>query len=150
MSNSWSGYVDNLMNTRRMTAVGIFGPDGTEWAKSDPFPLTQADIKLVIAGLSDSSKLTSGLTVNGERYIFVRSDPGVSLLLKKGAGGIIAYKSTQSTIILFNGSLLFEQSHKKVQYATVHSCDCFQNASQGSAHRDEDCNRSNRNRLRFQ
>lgn len=99
MSNSWSGYVDNLMNTQRMTAVGIFGPDGTEWAKSDPFPLTTSDVKLVIAGLSDSSKMSNGLTVNGERYIFVRSDPGVSLLLKKGAGGVIAYKSTQSTII---------------------------------------------------
>jgi hypothetical protein len=50
----------------------------------------------VIASVNDSSKLANGLSVKGDKYILVRSDPGVSILLKKGASGLVAYKSTQS------------------------------------------------------
>jgi len=96
---SWSGYIDNLMATNHMTAVGIFGLDGSTWAASANYPLSLDGIKLIIASVNDSSKMAGGLTVGGERYILVRSDPGVSILLKKGASGVIAYKSTQSILI---------------------------------------------------
>jgi hypothetical protein len=65
--------------------------------------LSLDNIKLVIAAVNDSSKMANGLTVGGERYILVRSDPGVSILLKKGASGVVAYKSTQSIFqFIFN------------------------------------------------
>lgn len=96
---SWQGYVDNLMGTKHMTACGIFGLDGSPWATSTGFPLSADNIKLAIAGVSDSSKLANGLSVGADRYILVRADQGVSIMLKKGANGVVAYKSAQSVII---------------------------------------------------
>jgi len=51
----------------------------------------------VIAGLADPAKISNGLSVDKEtKYILIRSDPGVVLVLKKGVLGIVAYKSSQS------------------------------------------------------
>jgi hypothetical protein len=58
-------------------------------------------IKLIISSVADSSKMQNGLTVNGERYILVRSDPNISIMLKKGQNGVVAYKSSQSMRIFF-------------------------------------------------
>jgi profilin len=96
---SWQGYVDNLMATKHMTACGIFGLDGVQWGASTGYPLTTDNVKSVIAGIADSSKLQNGLNVGADRYILVRADPGVSIILKKGANGVVAYKSTQSIIV---------------------------------------------------
>jgi len=52
----------------------------------------------VIASVADAGKMSDGLTVGPDRYILVRSDPNVSIMLKKGPNGVVAYKSSQSTI----------------------------------------------------
>lgn len=96
---SWQGYVDNLMSTNHMTSCGIFGLDGTTWAASKGFPLTIENIRTTIASISDASRAASGITVGQDRYILVRNDPNVSVVLKKGANGIVGYKSSQSVII---------------------------------------------------
>ena len=96
---SWQGYIDNLMETKKMTAVGIFGLDSSPWAASSGFPLSPENIRQVIASISDSSKMSNGLTVGSERYILVRNDPGVTLMLKKGPSGLVAHKSTQCVFI---------------------------------------------------
>jgi hypothetical protein len=44
--------------------------------------------------------MSSGLTVAGERYILVRNDPGVTLMLKKGLTGLVASKANQCKINL--------------------------------------------------
>lgn len=65
--------------------------------------MTADNIKQVIASISDSGKAASGLSVNGERYILVRNDPGVSLMLKKGPAGLVAHKSSQCVFIALHG-----------------------------------------------
>jgi len=97
---SWQGYVDNLMGTKHMNACGIFGLDGTTWAASAAFPLSSENIKLIIASISDSGKMSNGLHISQDnRYILVRGDPGVSIVLKKGGSGVVGSKSNQSVII---------------------------------------------------
>lgn len=97
---SWQGYVDNLMGTKHMSHVGIFGLDGAVWATSaQNSPLSGDCIKQTIAALLDSSKAQAGVTVAGDRYILVRNDPGLMLIMKKGQNGLVAYKSTQCVII---------------------------------------------------
>jgi len=96
---SWQGYVDNLMGTKHMTHVGIFGLDGAVWANSPSSPLTGDCVKQAISALTDMSKAQNGVTVAGERYILVRNDPGVMLIMKKGQSGLVAYKSAQCVII---------------------------------------------------
>ena len=63
-------------------------------------------VKLVIASVTDASKMANGLSVDNERYILIRSDPGVVIVLKKGPNGIVAYKSSQSNILFFRNILL--------------------------------------------
>ncbi len=54
-----------------------------------------AGIKSIITAVGDASKAT-GLMVNGEKFIFVRSDPSVMIVYKKEQRGVVAYKSNQS------------------------------------------------------
>ena len=96
---SWQGYIDNLMGTKAMTAVGIFGLDGSPWATSAAFPLSGDNVKQVIGSISDSSKMSNGLTVGADRYILVRNDPGISIMLKKGLNGVVAHKSNQCVFV---------------------------------------------------
>jgi hypothetical protein len=37
---SWQSYVDNMMQTKHMTSVGIFGLDGSTWASTPQFPVS--------------------------------------------------------------------------------------------------------------
>ena len=46
--------------------------------------------------------MSNGLTVGPERYILVRNDPGVTLMLKKGLTGLVASKANQCKIFLFS------------------------------------------------
>ena len=59
------------------------------------FQIDDQGIKKVIASVSDAGKMSDGLNVGADRYILVRSDPNISIMLKKGPMGVVAYKSTQ-------------------------------------------------------
>lgn len=113
------------MATGHMTSCGIFGLDGTPWAASTGMPLTTEQVKTVIASVADVGKMTNGVTVNGERFILVRNDPGVNLVLKKGPAGLVAYKSAQAIIIaLHDGNVKTEITlnavAKVIEYLTKH------------------------------
>lgn len=49
----------------------------------------------MIASVQDPGKMSNGLVVGDDKFILIRSDPGVALILKKGALGVVAYKSSQ-------------------------------------------------------
>lgn len=36
---SWKAYIDSLMGSGNISASGIFGHDGSTWAKSENFPV---------------------------------------------------------------------------------------------------------------
>ena len=55
-------------------------------------------VQLVIASVQDPSKMSNGLVVGDDKFILIRSDPGVALILKKGALGVVAYKSSQGKL----------------------------------------------------
>ncbi len=55
-------------------------------------------MQLVIASVQDPSKMSNGLVVGDDKFILIRSDPGVALILKKGALGVVAYKSSQGKL----------------------------------------------------
>ena len=50
MSSQWQRYVDNMMNTKHMNHVGIFGLDGSPWSSSPNFP-----VKYYISSSNSSS-----------------------------------------------------------------------------------------------
>ena len=46
--------------------------------------------------ISDNSKIAqNGISIGADRYIYVKNDPNVSLLLKKGPSGLVAIKTIQ-------------------------------------------------------
>lgn len=59
------------------------------------FKMSADSIRQVVSSTQDSSKAASGVTVGADRYILVRGDPGVSVVLKKGQSGIVACRSAQ-------------------------------------------------------
>jgi len=101
---SWQGYVDTLMATKNLSACGVFGLDGSVWASTPDFPVDPATVRLVVASTVDSSKVAAGVNVRSEKFILVRSDPGVYIILKKGPNGLVAYRSTQCCIIAIHDS----------------------------------------------
>merc|ERR1712232_860393 len=62
---SWQDYVDkNLVGTGKVKKAGIYGLNGAKWAASSGFNVTATEVKNLLAGLSDNSKLqTSGVVV---------------------------------------------------------------------------------------
>lgn len=66
-------------------------------------------IRQVVSSTLDSSKAANGVTVSAERYILVRGDPGVSVVLKRGQSGIVACRSAQCKLIIL---LFFKKRFK--------------------------------------
>lgn len=80
-------------------------------------------MKQAISALTDMSKAQGGVTVAGERYILVRNDPGVMLIMKKGQSGLVAYKSAQCKQTLFNhiyiSKIMFHDKLRHIYYFVV-------------------------------
>lgn len=52
--------------------------------------------------INDNSKIAqNGFSIGADRYIYVKNDPNVLLLLKKGPSGLIAYKSVQGEFLIY-------------------------------------------------
>lgn len=97
-SASFQGYIDNLMNTKHFTSVAIFArADSALLASNNGFPLTQAQI-IVLMQMSDNTSTETSITVGGDRYILTkRHDMGV--FLKKGGNGVVTQLTKQVMIV---------------------------------------------------
>jgi profilin len=101
--SGWQAYVDNnLVKSGHITKAGIFGLDGNPWAQSPGLGVQPAQVKALVAGFADSSKLTGegGLHLGAEKYIVLRAD-NRSVYGKKGSNGVVAVKTKQAVIIGF-------------------------------------------------
>ena len=93
-------YIDNLMAYRCFTHVGIFDQNsGACWASTPNFPISPDQLKNVALGFKDISSAQKGVVVDNEKFMFIRSDPGSSILYKKGANGAFAQKAKLCIII---------------------------------------------------
>lgn len=60
---SWGQYIDSLMATKTMTCCGIYGLDGVKWESTPGFPISDANVKQIIASISDSGN-TNGIKLS--------------------------------------------------------------------------------------
>ena len=52
--------------------------------------------------INDNSKIAqNGFSIAADRYIYVKNDPNVLLLLKRGPSGLVAYKSIQGKSLIY-------------------------------------------------
>jgi len=103
---SWKPYIDLLCKPPEVKAAGIYGlTDGACWGVFDSatpatFVITPAEAKLLTSCVQDGSPAqSSGCTIGGAKYMFIRYD-GVSLYLRKGGATLLATKSVKSLIVL--------------------------------------------------
>ncbi|KAF1999632.1 Profilin/allergen [Amniculicola lignicola CBS 123094] len=101
---SWQAYVDtSLVGAGTLDKAIICDAAGsTVWASSAGFTIPVAELKAIAATFADKSEpkqvFSTGITINGEKYMTIGSDD-TSLKLKKGKEGIIATKTTQALLI---------------------------------------------------
>ncbi len=96
---SWQAYVDDQLISKNLKKAAIAGLDGNIWAKSADFNLTPAEVKNLLSGYDDSSKLySSGLVLEGQKYLYLSGDERVKRG-KQGKGGVHIMKNKQTLLV---------------------------------------------------
>jgi len=97
---SWQAYVDtNLVGTGKVKNAAIFGHNGSEWATSPGFKMTETEAKNIIAAFDDPTNVrANGIFAASEKY-FALGCSSNSVYGKKGAGGISIVKTNQAVLI---------------------------------------------------
>jgi len=97
---SWQTYVDaHLLDTKVVNQAAIAGHDGSVWAASADFKITNEEIKKILQNFNDSDVLaTSGVTVANTKYFFLSCNEKV-IRAKKGLEGLHIMKTVQAIII---------------------------------------------------
>ncbi|EGC35955.1 hypothetical protein DICPUDRAFT_151634 [Dictyostelium purpureum] len=114
-SDSWKNYVDGsdpklttphcsiiTLSDSNLIGAGfaqaaIIGLDGNEWAKSAGFGLKGTEGK-TLAGLFSKQDPGAGVSVNGNKYMTLKTDSR-SLYGKKGSGGVVCVKTGTCVLI---------------------------------------------------
>jgi len=98
---SWQPYVDSLTNSGKVSKAAIHGHDGSLYATSPGFNVSQEEFKQIYAGFSDSASLQSnGLYVAGKKYFLLRADDA-SIYGKSDAVGVVCCNTKQTVIIAY-------------------------------------------------
>jgi len=97
---SWQDYIDvQLLGSGHVSRACIAGLDGNVWAKSENFNVTPEEMKKVVNGFADMASLPqSGVTVGGDRYIYLSGDDKI-IRAKKGKLGIHVVKTKQAVVV---------------------------------------------------
>ena len=97
---SWQEYVDShLVGTGNVKKAVIIGHDGSTWAATAGFSIKPEEAKKIVSAFGDpSGALSSGLFLQGDKYMTLKAD-NRSVYGKKGASGFCAVKTNQSVLI---------------------------------------------------
>eukprot|EP01090_Pellita_catalonica_P022741 TRINITY_DN8957_c0_g1_i1.p1 TRINITY_DN8957_c0_g1~~TRINITY_DN8957_c0_g1_i1.p1 ORF type:complete len:128 (+),score=16.21 TRINITY_DN8957_c0_g1_i1:100-483(+) len=97
---SWQDYVDkNMVGTGACSQAGIYGLDGSLWAKSSTFAPTNAEIKALVSCFSSNQTLfSSGLKFGNKKYFGVVGNDA-SIYVKNGQEGYCCVKTKRAVLI---------------------------------------------------
>ena len=96
---SWQTYVDsNLVGSRQLAQAAICSvTDGSVWAKSAGFGVTQAEVKKILGDWKNLQ--TTGITVGTAKYLTIHLDDTRSAYGKKGASGVVIVKCKTCVLV---------------------------------------------------
>lgn len=96
---SWQAYIDStLIGSEKVQSASIFGHDGSTWASTAD--LSSYNAKELIDSFQDPSTIRSeGLTINGIRYVIIKSDERSIYGKSKENGGFVAVKTKQAVLL---------------------------------------------------
>jgi len=96
---SWDSYITNLTGTNSVAKAAVCGLDGSVWAQSPAFNVKPDEVKKVVDSFRNADSLRQhGVTVGGQRYIFLQSDDS-QIQGKKDQTGISIAKAGKCLVI---------------------------------------------------
>ncbi|EHK97432.1 Profilin (actin-binding protein) [Glarea lozoyensis ATCC 20868] len=98
---SWQAYIDSsLVGSGHVDKAAIISAAGDSvWATSADFTISPAEMKEVVAGLTQPDNLyANGLHVAGERFVLTKAEDR-SLYARKGKEGVVIVKTTQAILV---------------------------------------------------
>lgn len=102
MPSSWNDYVTTVMtDSGYVTKGAIYGNKGRKWASSNGFEVSSEEIKTIVHGFTDPTKLcTDGIYLDGKAYTRTRSN-GETIVGRECASGsgCIIYRCHKCVII---------------------------------------------------
>ena len=102
MPSSWNEYITTVMTDSGFITKGaICGNNGRKWAASRGFNITSDEIKVLVHGFTDPSKLwKEGIHLNGRTYTCTRSESGLIIGRESGEGtGCMVYRCNKCVVI---------------------------------------------------
>mmetsp|Transcript_3397 Transcript_3397/g.8832 ORF Transcript_3397/g.8832 Transcript_3397/m.8832 type:complete len:129 (+) Transcript_3397:75-461(+) len=99
---SWQAYVDDhLVGSGTVSQAAIIGVGAYDtWATSPGFTVSTEEAKALIDGLKNTDSFASnGIILNGQKYMYIKSDGGKEVHGKKGATGCSAFKGNTFVIV---------------------------------------------------
>ncbi|KAH7046360.1 profilin-A [Linnemannia elongata] len=99
---SWQSYVDStLVGSGKVAKASIFGLDGSVWAISPDFTISEPEAQKAIAAFTNSSDtFASGIFLEGSKYTVLRADDQ-SIYASNGAIGVTIVKTDKTIIVGF-------------------------------------------------
>eukprot|EP00999_Lentomonas_sp_LEN2_P001580 NODE_2644_length_528_cov_62.551122_g2594_i0.p1 GENE.NODE_2644_length_528_cov_62.551122_g2594_i0~~NODE_2644_length_528_cov_62.551122_g2594_i0.p1 ORF type:complete len:125 (+),score=16.24 NODE_2644_length_528_cov_62.551122_g2594_i0:60-434(+) len=95
---SWQAYVDQqLVGTGHVTKAAILGHDGSQWAATAGFSVSEGK-QLAAQFANPNSAFSEGIKVAGVKYMTIKADQR-SIYGKKGAGGCVCVKTNQAILV---------------------------------------------------
>jgi len=97
---SWDSYIsDQLIAAGTVTKAAIVGLDGTTWASSEGFSVSQQEVQNIIAAFTEPDAMrANGMYVNEVKYFFLGGSEEV-LRGRKEDKGVHVAKTNQAVII---------------------------------------------------
>lgn len=96
----WQQFLDIATKDPQVKSAGIFGQDGVAWATAGDLTPAPAEVRDLVAGVRDNSRLhENGVVVGGAKYMFVSPLPNP----EPGLAGVVARKGGASLEVIVTG-----------------------------------------------
>lgn len=102
MPSSWNEYITTVMaDSGFVTKGAIYGTDGRKWATSKGFSVSADEIRHIVHGFTDPTKLwIDGVRVGGKHFTCTRSESGLIVGRESSDGfGCIVYRCNKCLVI---------------------------------------------------
>lgn len=97
----WQPYIDHAVESRIVTAGGIYDLQGCLWATSAGFHATSAEVAAVIAHFDSPAALAhSGGVVGGTHYAYGGGEPGAEIYLARDGGEGLTFRRCATCVVV--------------------------------------------------
>jgi len=101
--SGWAPYIEFAKKSAKNSAIkaaGLFGQDGAKWAADSDAEATGDEVKALVAGLGDVSKLqASAPYVKGKKFMYLSSQGDGTAVCRAGPTSLVVRKTKKAIIV---------------------------------------------------